>query len=393
MKKIIGIVSEYNPFHAGHAYHIKSSRQALGAEEDSVVICVMSGDFVQRGEWAIQPKTMRAESAVRSGADIVFEIPLPWCLSSAGIYASAGVEMLLALGMTHLSFGSESGDLEALRKAAQMMEASDFDESVAEAVREDPRLTYPAAMSRMIGSDVLSTPNDLLGVAYLRELYKVERESGRHTEAICIQRQGSRHDAAECVLTGENEFPSASQIRSAVYTGRTEMPHPDRQLLSVAALSRLRMYPKEYFSTLPGCANGLGNRIYDAVRESATIEEIFDKAKTRAYTHSRVRRSVMCAVLGVREGDNKGLPPYARILAMNHRGMAYLASEKENHTIKILNRPKDVSFTDEHAQHVFEVGSSAHDFYMLGFQAENKNLCGEDYRTVPVIVQDAQNAL
>ena len=121
MKKIIGIVSEYNPFHAGHAYHIKSSRQALGAE-DSVVICVMSGDFVQRGEWAIQPKTMRAESAVRSGSDIVFEIPLPWCLSSAGIYASAGVEMLLALGMTHLSFGSESGDLEALRKAAQMME-------------------------------------------------------------------------------------------------------------------------------------------------------------------------------------------------------------------------------------------------------------------------------
>lgn len=392
MKKIIGIVSEYNPFHAGHAYHIRSSRQAAGAEEDSVVICVMSGDFVQRGEWAIQPKSMRAESAVKNGADIVFEIPLPWCLSSAGIYASAGVEMLLSLGMTHLSFGSESGDLSALRHAAQMMEASDFDRSVAEAVREDPRLTYPAAMSRMIGNDVLSTPNDLLAVAYLRELYKAEREFGRHTEAICIQRQGSRHDAAETDLA-DNALPSASQIRSAVYTGRIEMPHPDRQSLSIAALSRLRMYPKEYFSTLPGCANGLGNRIYDAVRESSDLEEIFDKAKTRAYTHSRVRRSVMCAVLGVREGDNKGMPPYARILAMNHRGMAYLASEKENQPIKILNRPKEVSFTDEHAQHIFDLGSAAHDFYMLGFPTENNYICGEDYRNVPIVVQDAQNTL
>ena len=128
MGKIIGIVAEYNPFHAGHAWQIEKAREMAG--EESTVIVMMSGDFVQRGEWAIQPKAMRAVSACRGGADAVFELPLPWCLSSAEGFARGAVSLLLSLGITHLSFGSESAVLEKLSAAASRISEPGFEEEV-----------------------------------------------------------------------------------------------------------------------------------------------------------------------------------------------------------------------------------------------------------------------
>lgn len=373
MKKIIGIVSEYNPFHAGHARHIRESRKMLG--EDCLVVACMSGDFVQRGEWAIRPKRSRAEEACRGGADVVIELPLPWCLSSAQRFAEGAVGILASLGITHLSFGSETGDLASLLKAAQTLSAPGFEEEVKAILRTNPAMSYPAARSIASGEAVLGQPNDLLAVEYLMAL------RGKPIEPMAVKRAGSGHDAP-----GDGDFPSASELRRRIRQGQLQEEHVSDEILSLAALSRLRMLEKQVFCELPDCGTGLGNRIYEAVRNSVTLQEIFDAAKTRRYTHSRVRRCVMCAVLGVRREDNAVLPPYARLLAANENGRAFLAEKRDECSIPLVTQPKAVSKLGERAERVFALGASAHDYYLLGYPYAASQKCGQDYRTGPFLV-------
>ena len=374
MGKIIGIVAEYNPFHAGHAYQIAKARELAG--EDSTVIAVLSGDFVQRGEWAIQPKAMRAFSACRGGADAVFELPLPWCLSSAEGFARGAVSLLCALGITHLSFGSESADLEKLAATAEKISAPGFTEEVKACLRAHPNLTYPQARDLVLGEDAVTSPNDVLAVEYLLAL------KDKAAVPLPVKRIGCGHDEK-----GEGLYPSATEIRSRILSGRTDTPHADPARFELACLSRLRMLEKEDFFLLPDCSDGLGSRIWEAVREGGSLQQICDRAKTRRYTHSRVRRAVMCAVLGVKRGDAEGVPPYARLLSMNERGRSFLSSAKGQTKVPVITLPKklDAAGTDI-ASRVFALGASAHDLYMLSYPPYSDTKCGEDYRTGPSIV-------
>ena len=374
MGKIIGIVAEYNPFHAGHAYQIEKARQMAG--EKCTVIAVMSGDFVQRGEWAIQPKTMRAEVACRGGVDAVFELPLPWCLSSAEGFARGAVSLLLSLGITHLSFGSESADLDQLSATASRISAPGFEEDVKACLRTRPNLTYPQARAFVLGEDSVSSPNDLLAVEYLLAL------RGTSVVPLPVKRFGSGHDEA-----GESICPSASELRSRIVSGSISVPHVSPSVMEVACLSRLRQMDKDAFLSLPDCADGLGSRIWNAVREGSSLQQICDIAKTRCYTHSRVRRAVMCAVLGLKSGDNIGAPPYARLLAMNGCGRQFLSSVKGSVTIPFITLPKELEERGSlRARRVFAVGASAHDIYTLAFPPLADTKCGEDFRTGPAIV-------
>ena len=374
MGKIIGIVAEYNPFHAGHAYQIEKARQMAG--EKCTVIAVMSGDFVQRGDWAIQPKTMRAEAACRGGVDAVFELPLPWCLSSAEGFARAAVSLLLSLGITHLSFGSESADLDQLSATASRISAPGFEEDVKACLRTRPNLTYPQARAFVLGEDSVSSPNDLLAVEYLLAL------RGTSVVPLPVKRFGSGHDEA-----GESICPSASELRSRIISGSISAPHVSPSVMEVACLSRLRQMDKDAFLSLPDCADGLGSRIWNAVREGSSLQQICDIAKTRRYTHSRVRRAVMCAVLGLKSGDNIGAPPYARLLAMNGCGRQFLSSVKGSVTIPFITLPKELEERGSPcARRVFAAGASAHDLYTLAFPPLADTKCGEDYRTGPAIV-------
>ncbi len=157
--------------------------------------------------------------------------------------------------------------------------------------------------------------------------------------------------------------------------------------MEIACLSRLRFLNKEDFLTLPGCEDGLGSRIWNAVREGSSLQQIYDLAKTRRYTHSRVRRAVMCAVLGIRRGDNEGIPPYARLLAMNSRGREFLASVKDRTEVPVVTLPKELETRGSmRAKQVFATGASAHDLYLISFPFFSNMKCGEDYRTGPAIV-------
>ena len=374
MGKIIGIVAEYNPFHTGHAWQIRKAREMAG--EESTVIAVMSGDFVQRGEWAIQPKAMRAVSACRGGADAVFELPLPWCLSSAEGFARGAVSLLFDLGITHLSFGSESADLEKLSATAARISAPGFEEEVKACLRARPNLTYPQARASVLGEDAVASANDLLAVEYLIAM------KGTGVVPLQVKRIGSGHDEA-----GESICPSASELRSRILSGSIACPHVSPDVMETACLSRLRFLDREVFLSLPDCSDGLGARIWNAVREGSSLQKIYDLAKTRRYTHSRVRRAVMCAVLGIRSGDNAGTPPYARILAVNGRGREFLASVKGSTAVPVVTLPKELETRGSlRERQVFASGASAHDLYLLAISPLTDTKCGEDYRTGPAIV-------
>ena len=370
MEKIIGIVSEYNPFHAGHAYHIRESGKLAGG--DAAVVCVMSGDFVQRGEWAIQPKALRAEAACRGGADLVIELPLPWCLSSAGYFASGAVSVLKAMGITHLSFGSETGDLSLLQRASARLSESGAQEEIRGFMRQNPNMSYPSARSAVLGECEALLPNDLLAVEYLRQI------QGTRIIPMAVRRQGMLHDGR-----GEADILSASEIRSRILKGELSAPHIDTEKMDLACVSRLRMLAKSDYERLPDCQDGLGQRLYDAVREESTVESICLAAKTKRFTLSRVRRALLCAALGIPSGTLRGDPPYARILAFSERGREVLSRRRKEFTLPVLTQPKEILKLDAAAREIFDLGSRAHDFYMLCYPERENGRCGEDYRSGP----------
>ena len=379
MQKVAGIVAEYNPFHRGHAHQIAETRRLLGA--DCAVLCVMSGDFVQRGDAAVFDKFERAEAAVRGGADLVLELPLRWSLSSAEGFARGGVSLLKASGVvTHLSFGSETGELAPLQHAADGLCDGALGELLREALKQG--LSFPAArqkaLERLIGEDaaVLSNPNDLLAVEYLRAIHDL----GAALEPAAVRRVGAKHDAE-----GESDYPSASALRSRMKAGQDVSawaPHlPDAKPvfledLETAILSRLRMLPKEAFAALPDCAEGLENVLWQAVHSEATLCDILAAAKSRRYPMSRLRRMLLCAALGVKKAD--GLPPYLRVLAANERGRALLHTMRETASLPVITKPADARDMPE-----FHLTADAHDLYVL---AQPDKTPGQDWRHSPVML-------
>lgn len=397
--KAVGIVAEYNPFHNGHLRHIEATRRLLDAEIP--VVCVMSGDFVQRGEPAIYSKYARAEAAARCGADLVFELPLPWSVSSAEGFARGAVGILGALGcVTHLSFGSECGEVKPLEELAVAL----MDPSVDAAVREElsAGVSYATARQRALAgrvgelSTILDTPNNILGVEYIRALYELRLDMS----VLTIPRWGAAHDGE-----GEGEFRAASELRAGLDAGRdvsefmpTAAAHVfererDRgrgpvlmRDMEPLLLSRLRMLPDEAYRALPDATEGLGNRLAAAVREEASWDAILSAAKSKRYALARIRRMALCACLGVRAGMNAGAPPYARLLAATERGRALLREASPLTKIPIITKPAAVREASGEALAVYALGASAHDLYVLGARAVEERRGGADWRTGPALV-------
>ena len=381
MEKVAGIIAEYNPFHRGHAYHIAETRRALG--EDCAVVCVLSGDFVQRGDTAVFDKYTRGEMAVRGGADLVLELPLRWCLSSAEGFARGGVSMLAAAGVvTHLSFGSETGSLPALERTAAVLDDPAFPERLREKLQTG--VSFPAAreaaLAELVGetASVLSRPNDTLAVEYLRAI----RALSAPLIPLVIPRIGAGHDQ-----TGESAFPSASELRRRLRAGEDVsewVPHlPEAspvflEDLELVMLSRLRRLPREAFAALPDCAEGLENVLYKAVRSEATLEGILARAKSKRYPMSRLRRMLLCAALDLDKPEDRPLPPYLRVLAANERGRGLLRAMRSAASLPVITKPASgLAFPD------FHLTADAHDFYVLSRPDKTP---GQDWRRSPTML-------
>ena len=380
-----GIIAEYNPLHRGHCHQLRRIRALLG--EETPVICAMSGNFVQRGDFALLGKHARAEAAVRSGADLVLEIPLSWACAPAERFAQGGVEVLLGTGLvTDLVFGSESADAGAIRSATEALLGPDFPEALRRELA-GPH-SFAAARQRALagligeeGAEVLSRPNDILAVEYAKALSR----EGSEVHLVPILRQGAGHDQ------DGGEYPSAGSIRRMIQEGRraealAAMAPAMRELYEAeeargrapvfaagaerAILAQLRRMGEADFLALDAGGEGLGNRLAAAAREAASLEEVLDRAKTKRYAYSRLRRLALWAYLGLRPETLPARVPYLRPLAMNQRGRALLAEARRRGALPILTKPADVRRLTPEAQAVFRREVLATDLYTLAFPGD-----------------------
>lgn len=391
---ICGIIAEYDPFHTGHAHQIAAVREILGA--DCAVICVMSGNWTQRGGAAIAPKHLRARLALMGGADLVLELPLPYAISSAEQFARGGVGVLHAAGIvTHLCFGSECGELSVLEQTAHCLDSEAYRAALKGHLARG--ISFPAARQRsvedLIGSaaECLSLPNNNLGVEYLRALRW--HESG--ITPITIPRQGAGH--GEAPRAG---YASASYLRRLLRENRWEDARPfltepgvellrgsalpDPALAERAFLYRLRQMSPGELAALPDCGEGLSNRLYQAIRQGAGLEDILAQAKTKRYTHARLRRILLWAYLGLTAEDRLETPAYLRVLGMNATGQALLRAMSKASDIPILTKPAHVRRLPDAAQQSFELEVRATDLY--GLCLPSVPPCGQEWLRGPVIL-------
>lgn len=329
---ITGIICEYNPFHLGHQKQIDYLR-AQGHQ----VVCLMSGNFVQRGHPAIFDKTARARAAVDCGADLVLELPVQHALSSAEGFAAGGVDILSKL-CDKICFGAENADLTSLLSAAQALLTAEFSEKLRSYL--DQGLSFPAARATALeelGVDkrLIETPNNILAVEYCKAILS----QNSALTPLPIHRQGSYHDSAP-----DAENPSATALRNLLQNGGKWMEYIPENASSAlrsapihaieqgekAILARLRAMTDRDFEALPYGSEGLWRKLMHASREQNTLEEIITATKSKRYTRTRIDRMILCAFLGLTEEDIARPAPYCRVLAFNDAGRSILKNVRED---------------------------------------------------------------
>ena len=383
--KIVGLITEYNPFHAGHLYHMQQARKLTGAD---YCVVLMSGSFVQRGEPAIFDKYLRTKTALLAGADLVLEIPAAFSTASAHEFAAYGVALLSAIGVDAVVFGSECGQIEILKQAAYALnhESAEFQERLRKGLKAG--LTYPQARAKALGetqaggtrvenvedfhantdvsnshiwSSILNSPNNILGIEYLRAAEDLHSPMEFYT----ISREGSGYH--EDTLADAN-FPSASAIRGIIRNSLSK----DKDLLDILASHLPAVTHPAYTGAVPVFVDdfsGLLNAtvlqmqatfsIADLSPELAarltkppyfplSFEERIQALKTRQLTYTRVSRALLHLVLGMREEDisrwkDEGYALYARILGFRRQSSPLLSCLHKKSSIPLITKMADAA--------------------------------------------------
>lgn len=378
--KIAAIICEYNPFHNGHKYQVEKLK-----EEYDAIVAVMSGNFVQRGSMAIRDKWTRAEMAIKNGVDLVIELPVSYAVNTAEKFAYGAVSLVDAMGVVDtLSFGSESGDIDEFYRAAEIL--NNEPKEVSEKIRELLTMgeCFPKAREIAyeghINQDILKTPNNILGVEYVRALLKLNSK----VKAETIKRIGSGYNEEEF----SGNFSSATAIRSAIENGadyKDAVPKSVIEILnSTEGFSEENLYNLLQYKVLTGgvefiknindVSEGLENKIYRAVKDSKTFLEAEEKIKSKRYTLSRIRRILVSIVLGIEKEFY--VPDYVRVLGMNKRGQEILKEMKKISDLDIIVKTADFD------KDMLKKDILATDIAYLTVNGE----MGKDYKTSPVIM-------
>ena len=332
--KFVGVICEYNPFHLGHKKQFDHIRAAFG--EDCAIVCLMSGNFVQRGQPAIFDKSLRAEAALICGADLVLELPVNYALSSAEGFAAGGVEILGSF-CDWLCFGAESGTEKALMETARALLSEEFSKKLR--LQLDKGLSFPAArqaaLAEMgIGGALLESPNDILAVEYCKAILS----QNSSMQPMVIRRQGDYHADVP-----DKENPSATSLRTLALEGKDWLEYVPQAARSVfenaalhgigygerAMLARLRTMTDVEFEMLPYGSEGLWRKLMHSSRSCTCLEDILAETKSKRYTRSRLDRMVMCAFLGLTEQIMAEKAPYVRVLGFGERGKLALKQARQ----------------------------------------------------------------
>ena len=365
----VGIIAEFNPLHTGHKRLIDYAK-TLG----DTIACVISGNFVQRGDVAIISKQRRAKFALLCGVDIVAELPVLWSMSTAQNFALGGVWQLYNLGCQKIVFGSECGDIDALINAADVLNSDGFFEKVSEKAKSGVTFAVArenAAQEMGVDFTLLRGANNNLGIEYIIAAKKLNLPIEFHT----IKRLGAGHNSNEI----DDGFVSSSFIREELLKsniGYTErfMPREIRGIINPehiadikrlenAILCSLRTKSANDLKNLPDISEGLENKIYFSARVATSLDELYNMIKTKRYTMARIRRLVLSAFLALDNRFFMTTPPYVRVLGFNSNGLEHLKTPQG--IIPVITRALQIKNLDDDAIKVFETECRATDIYNL----------------------------
>lgn len=376
--KVTGIIAEYNPFHNGHAYQLEYAKSISDA-----VIVVMTGNFVQRGDVAIFDKFNRAEMALKNGADLVFELPVAFSMNTAERFAFGGVSILDSLNIVDfLLFGSESGDIKLLENSAKLLENEPLE--ISEKIKEflGEGLSFPKArelaFSELIPSSLLSKPNNILALEYIKQLYRLNSK----IKPCTLKRKGEEYHS----LDFSSDFSSASALRNAIlnenfsYVPFLNCPIHRLNRLDNAVLYNIRKNGVNALENISDISEGLENRIIKAASKAGSIEELISIVNTKRYTDARVRRIILSSLLGITSSLSKKPPTYARLLGSTKCGLLLLKEIKQKSNIKIITKTAD--FKDDNEMFKKDILST--DIYDLS--SDKPEGAGIDFKNSPIII-------
>jgi len=363
--KIVGLIAEYNPFHNGHKYHIEKAKELANAD---YAVIVMSGNFVQRGAPAIMPKHMRAEAALQSGADLVIELPVYYATGTAEQFAYGAVSLLDKLGcIDSICFGSECGDINLLSNVVRLLcdETDEYKDVLQAYLRSG--MSFPLARQNALDKlypngnygQILSEPNNILGIEYLKALYRLNS----NIEPITIQREVSHYHDTEL----QEQFSSASALRSTITDANFaklygQIPSECMPSLEDGYQVRYPVYANDFSLLLKykllnetsmslveyaDVSEELANRIYNRLNDYVSFDQFCELLKTKEITYTRISRALIHILLGVKKNDYQEIG-YARVLGFRKNSSDLLAYIKKTSSLPLISK---LSASDNFAEH------------------------------------------
>lgn len=397
MNKVLGIVSEYNPFHNGHLLHLAQSKKLT---KSNYSVCIMTGNFSQRGDTSLVDKWTKAEMAIKNGIDLVIELPTIYSISSAENFADGAIKILENLGIiNYLSFGSEIGDINILDEISEVLyqEPKEFTDLLA--MELDRGISFPKARENALKlflnntrrySNVLSNPNNILGIEYLKALKKYNS----NIIPITIKRDTVEYNSLKPSSDG---IASATAIRNLIQRKRKfhrTVPFETYEILEdrikygkiVPGLYKfekeiiylLRKMSLEEIAKIPDVSEGLENKIQLAAYNCNNLDDLILSIKSKRYTETRIRRILLYVLLEINKKDmdiSKKVIPYIRVLGFNSAGKQLLSNIAEaNPRLNIIVSVKRFMETnpDKNLLSMLEKDIFATNVYTLGFEYESK---------------------
>lgn len=379
--RAVGIIAEYNPIHNGHVFHIEQSKLKSMAD---VCVCIMSGDFVQRGEPAIIDKWTRAKMAIDSGADLVVELPFFYASNSAKYFAQGGIEILKGIGgIDFLSFGSESGDIEELTSAANFI--NDNNTVYTDELKANLKLgmSFPRARQNAASqySSILGTPNNILAIEYISQILiqkynvcpiTVKRKGGDYNDTQISGDISSASAIRKCIFDGNIEDIKNS-VQKSTYNDIISMGKSEKlasvnnqKYFDLIKYNLLKM-KKDEMEEIFSVNEGIENVIINNIRYCNNIEELASSMKSKRYTRTRINRILLHSLIGLKKAYKQ--KPYAHILGGNSEGYKFLKYVKKNK----LNSIPIISNANRYDKELLEMDIVASDIYNTCFGYDTYN--------------------
>ena len=396
MSKILAVIAEYNPFHNGHLYHLEKSKKIVDPDYS---ICIMSGNFCQRGDTSIIDKWSKAEIAIKNGFDLVIELPVIYSISSAENFAEGALKILNAFNNVTLSFGSECGNINVLNKFANILydEPNEYSTILSHELAKG--ISYPKARENALMlylndvrkyANVLSNSNNILGVEYLKAIKKLRSK----VQPITVKRIGTDYNS----LKVKDRLASATAIRNLIQNNEDIVklvPKTSFEILSEnmkygKTVNGLATFEKEIIYTLrkmsvqeigelQDVSEGLENLIKTAADSCNTLEDLINSIKSKRYTRSRIQRILLYALLDITKKDiqeSYKVNPYIRVLGVSNHGKELLSEiSKKRSKYPVITSVKKFmdSSNNKVLKNMLSKDILASNIYTLGYDYDSKS--------------------